>query len=378
MICHRNRILLAVFCCPAILALWAQAQITGAIQQQSPLTADSQQKIATAVAAEVQALTGGDAKMDPKMARDKLVNDCDGHGGVTASHDYQTQYATELVKNLTPMLDAKNPLRVRLNAAIVIGRAAERLEPAGVDDQFAPLVTSLLQDKQEALVIWGAKAAKYLIASAVQAGANANALQDQLLRAVKAFPESGAIVDEAYSAFTLTPLAGNTNVNVGQLSGAVLPHLVQLIDFRASQYAAGTVPPSPVVVKTFSTFVAVTASPVWLANVPLRNDLLKSLGSLACAQVQLIANGNNDQDLIDAAKSVGDTLSVMGRQIIPGGEHLNTAGMAINGISAGTQPNSLTDRCNDLNQALKDLNITPAEVPGAGTGAGTTPAVQAK
>lgn len=372
MIRHRNRILLVVFCCPALLALSASGQINTKVQQESPLTADSQKAIATAIAGEVKAMVGGDAK-----AREKLVSDTEGHG-VTASHDYQTQYASDLVKELTPLLDAKNPLRERLNAAIVIGRAAERLLSAGVDDQFTPLVTTILQDKQPSLAIWGVKAAKYIVASTVQGGGNANPLQDQVIQTVKAFPEVGAIADEAYATFTLAPLTGNNaNANVGQLAGAVLPHLVQLIDFRASQYAAGAVPPSPVAVKTFSTFLAVTASPAWMGNQALRNDILRALGSLACAQLQLIANGNNEQELVDAAKSIGETLSVMGRQI-PGDTHLTAAGDAIRNIAASTSPTTLTDHCTDLNKALGDLGVAPAGGAGAGSGAGTTPAAQSK
>jgi hypothetical protein len=241
-----------------------------------------------------------------------------------------------------------------------------------------PVVTSILQDKQPALALWGVKAAKFVVASVVQAGGNAKALEDEVIQAVKAFPESGAVVDEAYATFTLAPLSSLAPAVLGPMTAAVLPHLVQLIDFRAAQYAAGAVPPSPVAVKTFSTFIAVTAWPVWTANVALRNDILKALGSLACAQLQLIANGNNDQELVDATKSVGQTLMVMGQEIQPGGEHLNNAGQAIYGINAGTQPNALTAHCDDLNHALSDLGVTPASGTGTGTGAGTTPAAQSK
>src|SRR5437763_1905178 len=71
----------------------------------------------------------------------------------------ESAYATALNNALLPLF--RNPdARVRLDAAIVAGRVAGRI---GTPQFLAPAALAAVNDKAEPVVLWGVKAAYYII-----------------------------------------------------------------------------------------------------------------------------------------------------------------------------------------------------------------------
>jgi hypothetical protein len=261
-------------------------------------------------------------------------------------------------------------LRLRLNVAIAVsGVAAQVYKDGGSTAGLAPLVETLLKDKQAAVVLWAAKAAKYVLASQLTDNVNVSQLAKAVVAAVKDHAESGPIVEESYSSLTLEGGSFDA-IKKGpqfQQNGAdLIPAILDLIAWRGDQYKIGGSVPSPLADRPVTVFVPVTAFGVINSKPALLNQTLKVMGETTCSTVHSIANGNTSPELLEMVKADGDAFYVFGRQMSNAG--IENAGKAIQGISQNTDPTKATKMCDDLAAALKGagVNIAADNGPGAG------------
>lgn len=353
MIRHRPAVLLAVLCSPALLAGIVSGALIPSNIKSSSTPAAFRGQIVEAINKEMAALANG-KPADQKMAREHLIAEAEGHDGVTATPEYQAEYATDIAAALVPLTDARRPLRVRLNAAVVAGRVAESVHGAGAADQFAKLSEALLKDKETAVVIWGMKTAKYAVGSMVQNGGNVSAFDKLIVNTVKTNRGSGPIVEEAYGALTLEPY--QTSEQITKLTAAVLPDLLDLIQLRTEQYRSQDLPPSPLAEDKVDRFLPLAGFPAVKASAQTKNRTLKVMGEMTCAVLHTIADGNTSEDLIAIAREDGSAMLVFGEQL--GDKTLSGAGQGIKDIPLNPASDQLRARCGGLADALKAMGVS--------------------
>lgn len=368
MIRHRHRIVVALLCSSAVLAARASGVIVSSIKQ-STSPAVIQPAVSTFVEGELPRLKSATPAVQ-KAAKEALVSESTGHGDVTATPQYEATYASVLGQKLLPIVQSKAPLRTRLCAAIVATEVAEQTSKAGGPAGLQPLAVALLQDKDDATLLWGIKLSKYVIGDLATQGNKAAVakLDAMVIAVVKDHPQTGYLAEEAYAALTLEPYRGTTNF--ASAATMVLPDLLKLMDTRTAQYAQA-VPGSPEAEITATVFLAVDGSGPATAPT-MRNQVLKALGDAVCAVLNQIANGNNGQELINVAREEGATLRVFG-DTFPN-KPLSDAGMLIATVGPNTPANMVTASCAKLSDVLKAMGVSltvPAGGGAAPAGSGT-------
>ena len=345
-------------CSPALWATSARGAIPSSIKQStSPTVIDTA----------VQSFIGGEiarlrskTPATQKMAKDALIAECTSRGDVTATPEYQVAYARQLSQQLTPLLQDK-AIRVRLTAGIIATQVAADTVKTDAPAQFASMATALMKDKEDSILLWGVKLAKYVIADFAQQGKPIKPLSDEVIAAVKNHPDSGYLAEEAYAAFTLEPYGKGQNPDAfGKAAPVVLPELLQLMEIRTAQYAAA-VPGSPQAEEKAVTFLAVDASQA-AGAAPMRNKVLSAVGKNVCAVLAQIANGNTTPELVGVARAEGGALQVFGTNF--GNSSLTDVGRVIASVSASTPSNSLTADCNTLETTLKGMGVKDLEPAG--------------
>ncbi|MEA2708181.1 MAG: hypothetical protein QOF78_782 [Phycisphaerales bacterium] len=188
------------------------------------------------------------ADADPgqqSRARVWLLNETALPGGVAASPAFLDTYAQSISTHLMPLTKHDSP-RVRLNAAIVAAEVAR----AANNTQLAPIALIFLNDKSEAVVLWGMKAARWIIPAQLRmaVGGFNKSLADAIVPTVQRHSQgqvAGAIVVEAYDALTLDVL---NQVNFSKVTpaqvGTIAPYVLNLLQARIPLYQKG-VPPAP-------------------------------------------------------------------------------------------------------------------------------------
>lgn len=353
MIRHRPLALLAALCLPAFAAAAASgALIPSNIKSSSNLSA-FHERIVDAINKEAVALATGNPTA-VKTAREHLIAEAEGHEGVVATPEYQAEYAADLAPALTTLMTNRSWL-VRLNATVVAGRVADIVHGAGAADQFANLSVAMLKDKQVSIAIWGMKTAKFVLGSLLQKNRNAGGFEKLIVDTVKAHPDSGPIVEEAYGALTLEPYRNSGQI--GTLTAAVLPTLLDLMQFRTEQYRGQDLPPSPMAELKVDSFLPIAVGKGFSAvsaNPEIKKRTLKVMAEMTCAVIHLIADGNTNEDLISIVKEDGSALAAFGDQLEDKG--LTAAGSNIKELNVTSS--QLAARCKALRDALKALDVT--------------------
>jgi len=321
------------------------------------------------------------ASADPqiqKAARDALITECSGHSGPSATPEYGTLYATELGKQLTSHVAAPS-LRLRLNVAIIACSVAAQIykdKDGGSCAGLAPLVQALLQDKQQAVVLWAIKAAKYVLASQLTDNVDVSPLAKAVVAAVKSHGDSGPIVEEAYSSLTLEGPSFKKLEDSPQFQHnaiKLIPEIGNLVSWRGDQYKNGGSVPSPLADRPVTVFLPVTAFGAVNSNPDTLKSTLKAMGETTCSTIHSVSNGNSSQELLDmvhgyggAVFVFGEQMSNLGRQDV--GKAMQDAGKAIQGITSNMDPTKMNAACDGLVAALKSagVNIVVNNGPGAG------------
>lgn len=219
--CHR--VLLGIGLLWGALCATAQGQISIPMQVKTAAVLDqpSDNLITRFITDSVRDLAGADAAAQ-RSARESLISEIRA-GTNEPSVAYRTKYSDVLSTAVTPLLTSDD-IRMRLNAAIVIGRVAEvarspRLESATLE---------LLKDDQPAVVkVWGLAAARSILPDLVTISAEKKLLA-RVVPTVKQNP-TRPIVEEAYRALTASSSPKALSVTIDPL--------LDLLQWRADQYA---------------------------------------------------------------------------------------------------------------------------------------------
>jgi len=373
---HRLPVRVAVLCSVAVLSAsaWADRLPSNVKSSQNPASVNTQ--IQSLIDAQVKILAGDDPAT-AQLARTTLVYEVENHTGSKQSPQYQTAYCADLAKAVIPILaGGKASLRTRVNIGVVVNDVAARTFRNGGDTSpLDPVVQQLLKDKQQAVVLWGLKCSKYILASTLQNAGNATALSKQIAKTAEANSDFGPAIEEAYNALMLQGkelenLKANPAV-FGPLVAPIIPDLLDLVESRTAKFkASGGQVPSPQAEHGLGTFLSVNVYDGALAaNPKLRDRSLRAMGDLTCAYLRSAANGNVTPESIDMIKEQGKAFQVLGENMQNAG--VASVGKAISGIPTNNPNlNALGDLCDSLSNSLKSVNVNI----NSGGGAAETPA----
>jgi hypothetical protein len=304
MIVHRvpfASILLLVGAIAFAPAAFAQTALPRAAKEASSMAA-YQQQIDAFVEGEVKRLLS-DEPEDQKAAREALVGETMIGPGAPANSTYLATYAASINSNIKPALTASD-VRQRLNAAIVVARVAEIAR----NDALLQSTTTLLNDKEAVVVIWGQKAAGWTL-SALLARPNSDGVK-QITTAIVAAAKKhtmAPVAQEAYAAL----MQGRSLQ--GDKLAAVIPSLLALYDWRAQQYIEA-IPDEPLTENDVTTYLALN---VW-RNSPAdqRVNVLQGITNLfMLASARAAAFPEEEREardpVITVVKNVAKAMSVM-------------------------------------------------------------------
>jgi hypothetical protein len=207
----------------------------------SPNVATAVPTIAAHIKAQVAKLTSGDPAA-AAQGRDELIDNV-SPGRVAPSPAFLAEFARQLDTGIAPALQHENEY-VRLNAGIVIARAAERTDSPAL--RSATL--TLLNDKSRNVVLWGVKSAGFVIPAILRSAGKADDLLGAVVKAVATHGHGaigGPIVVEAYEALTINALSSNAKRRpTPAMITTVIPYMHQLLQQRVLAYQKG-IPPEP-------------------------------------------------------------------------------------------------------------------------------------
>lgn len=353
---HRLPLIVALVCSPALLAVPATgAELVPASIKSS--NSPSHAAVQGFIDKTVANLVSNDPALQ-KLAREQLLTEVEGHTGAGATPQYQTEYANDLGKALAPILKSPS-LRTRINAAVVAAEVASKVvhnEGASASG-LAPAVQAMLSDSQPAVVLWGVKAAKDVMASDIMFGGNPAPIAKQLVKAVVAHGDSGPIIEEAFASLTFEQLSKQKSDSqfIAGTAG-VIPDLLDLIAWRGKQYNnAGGNTPSPLADRPATVFLSVTAFGVIHSNPALQTRALKTMGEATCLRLRALANGNSTPGLLDMARADGYAFESLGQEL-PNPDVQN-AGKNIAQMSQNSDLTRIGKLCDDLAAALKGIGV---------------------
>ncbi len=247
---------------------------------------------------QVTLLTSG-AAAAAAGARDKLI-DAAGPGATPA---FLAAYAGLLNTSLAPALNHASE-HVRLNAAIVVARVAERSN----NGALSAATLTLLNDKSQNVVLWGVKAARWIIPALLRVppAAAANPLLAAVVKAVATHGHGaigGPIVIEAYETLMVDALNANAKQRpAAAMITAVIPYMHQLLQQRAAAYQKG-IPPEPAADSRGTLFLV--DSTVWtLHTPPQRVTSIQAMSDITGLGAQHAATAS-PTDLADLGYMIG-------------------------------------------------------------------------
>lgn len=228
-----------------------------------------------------------------------------GGAAGTPSPQFLEAYAQVLNDNLMPLASDPNA-RVRLSAAIVAARVAERCNNA----KLLPVILDFLDDQHEAVVHWAIKGTKGLVGPAhmAAAGVQGSRLMPAFLAAAKKYAASGPTIKAAYEALDE---AKRPNTPAPAIKAAV-DAMHELLETRRNLYIKG-VPEFPSVDTLAINFLSLQnvwraqAAPQQLRTVQLVSDMLWLVA-------QRYGKGNSTErgEMADMIRKTGGGLQVIG------------------------------------------------------------------
>ena len=320
------------------------------------------------------------ASEDPKEqgdARDALIGGAVVTGnpaaGQVPSPAYFDAYTQSVDKAVTPL--AANPdMRVRLNAAIVIARVAEKAN----NDRLATAAIKFMNDKQPAVALWGVKAARPMLPAVLSLAGGQKPLAPALAQTVQRHALLSSIISEVYEALTLNlfNLPSGQRPAPATIKGAI-PVMLRVFRMRVDGYTGG-LPVDPSVDNIPAEWLSF--QPVWSQMTPAQqletvqaiSDLLGLLGQHA-----EVMSGDERAPLLPVFRRTGKAIQVIGdSNNLP---QVSAAAKAVQNISAGTEGSDVRKATDGVAAALKaapqfasikdppQLNLAPPQEPDSAT-----------
>ena len=209
--------------------------ITGLTRGTDGVTPEQRTEITTNLTAFLQIIVNG-APSSQTNARRLLLSQLPANKSTAGySVPYLDTFASTVDQDIVALLKTKLPLRTKINLGVIAAEVAK-----GTDSyQLSNTAETLLKDDQEAVALWGAKAAKYVVPTYVKSLAGKkNTLLPQMVVTGTKFP--GPVLWEIYEGLTLGSLglAGNPrNVPAAKPQIAVvLPFLHDMLKARVATY----------------------------------------------------------------------------------------------------------------------------------------------
>jgi hypothetical protein len=323
-----------------------QSAVPTAVRTAATITDDGRNTISAFIKTQIIKLSSAKVS-DRDTARDALMGAVVG-GEPGPSAQFVDAYAQALNDALLPLLDDPSML-MRMNAAIIAGRVAERTQSL----RLKPVVIKLLADKSDPVVLWGAKAARPLLLAQMRLQVSPDdalltglvpAIQDNL---------SGPVAHAGYDVLRLNLFQDRDAVSDAMLQ-ATVPHIQKLLAQRIAQYK-DDIPDVPVN-DTLATSFLVDGK-VWraqtteqrTATVQLIVDML-SYGSRRAAAL----SAKGDQD---AREGVVQTLNWVGSAVRVVADAnskptLANAASAVMNLEASNDGAAITQACDGLVSVL--------------------------
>ncbi len=210
--------------------------------------------IQTFIDEQVGKLSSGDLAAQT-AAREALVAEV--QQATTASPkptpEFLDPYAEVLNTALLPLAKNQDP-RIRLNAAVIAARVAERANNA----RLMPVVVDLLDDECEGVVLWAIKASKFLIPPVLSNAVTAegNPLVPAFVKTFAKYQKSGPIVQSAYESLKIADQGANAVPSAAwkTVVPLVVGTLQGLVEMRIADYKTG-IPPLPPVEAIATSFL---------------------------------------------------------------------------------------------------------------------------
>jgi hypothetical protein len=235
------------------------------------LTAVQRQEVQQYISDWVAILQDDSNPQQQSVARDKLTSDVVAVGTQGASIDYQSEYAGTIDKDLMP-LTANPDTRVRLLAGIVAGRVAEHVSNA----RLADLALALLNDKSDAVVVWGMRTARYVMPWVLVNPMVNSPLPPAVISAVRNHPDI-PLAEDAYEAF-IPPAGADSNALL-----AAVGQIMDLLRIRIGEYQR-LCPVDPAADSFGTTFLSIRGWPVMAA--PQRLEAVQQISNLLSVMAQ--------------------------------------------------------------------------------------------
>jgi hypothetical protein len=358
---HPGPFALALTCILTFLASTA-SQLRG--QAAPPANLDAVKAVSPAPTAtitsyidgQVQALTSGPPAA-AQAARDALVEQV-SPGRVAPGPAFLAEYARVLDTAIAPALKHQSDL-VRLNAAIVVARVAERTDSAAL--QGATI--ALLNDQSHFVALWGMKAVRWVLPAVLRnAAANPNALLAAIVQAVgkHGIGAIGApMVADAYDALTIDAFNNTPNKRPSDKAlTTVIPVVQQLLQQRAKQYANG-IPPEPQAEQRATLFL--TTGRVWGLHTPPQRVTSMQLMSDVIGLAAQHAAAASQADREHLGEMIGNVAKAMA--VIPETQSLKAQLEPATKVDARTQPQQIVAAVAAVHPAIKTVKEFAALTP---------------
>lgn len=328
------------------LGLWVGTQAYGQIAPAIKAAAAVSDADRTAIKQFVTDQANKLASTDPAQqsaARDALLKEVSGDPQAA----FLDAYAQAINDGMLTLAD--NPsIRVRLNAAIVLAKVAEKAQAQSL--RLKPAVLKFRADKDEAVALWGVKAHKPLVLAQLRSQVVPN---DPLVAGLPAAIKNNLaapVVQAAYEALQVDYL--NQKGLTEPVYAAAVAAVQDLLAMRAAQYKNGT--PDGPLVDTLATGFLVDIS-VWKAQrqeqrtrtAQLLCDVLAGAASEAAKLPRLTENRD---ELIETVQAIGKAISVTGSSL--GKKDLVDLADPVAKIEKSADPDKIIKPCDDLITAV--------------------------
>jgi hypothetical protein len=278
-------------------------------------------------------------------ARDSIIAEVQtsANPAVEPSGPFLDAYADLLNKSLMDLAKNNQP-SVRLNVAVTAARVAEKANNV----RLAPLVTQLLSDESQAVVLWAVKACKHLISPLLTSAVGANdPLIPAFVAAAEKYANNGPMIQSVYEALkndavqnAVTPPA-----NWAKQAPTIVKLMQDVLAKRIELYVKEGIPEMPMAETIATNFL--TSQNVFKSQTPQQQlQTVQLCSDLIGAAGQRIASASTNQqyDMIEMLKKVGGGLTVLGQYVLNKGTQTDAAVKPLTQMMVSTAPTEVATR----------------------------------